>query len=226
MDYLKLLNQLSVLPVFIAAALAAVYYKRLPREVKVFCHFLFLSALIQAASSALWYQKKNNLVLLHLYVAAGFWLLCRFYQSILDGFIHRNIIRTAAVTFLVFTVVNSLFIQPVTTFNSYALTVESIMADILALTTFTVMMEDTVKQKRQQIAASITWINSGLFIYFTSSLAIFQLQPYFDHDRSFQLFSREFNMQAWMLHAFFTLIMYACASIGLLKARLTHAPPS
>jgi hypothetical protein len=225
MNYLKLLNQLSVLPVFIAAAVAAVYYKRLPKEIKEFSYFIFVSAAIQAASSALWYQKKNNLFLLHLYVSAGFWTLSWFYESILDGFIHRKIIRTATVTFLVFSVLNSVFLQPFSTFNSYALTMESILVDILALTTFTVMMNDTVRQKWQQIASSITWINSGLFIYYTSSLAIFQLQPYFDHDRSFQLFSKEFNLQAWMLHAFFTLIMYGCASIGLWKARMPSSSP-
>ena len=218
MKFLRLLNQVSVIPVFIAFFYAMWVYRKLPKELKAFSLFVFLSGIIQAASSFLWYKKINNLPLLHLYVAVGFISLALFYERVLDGFINKKIIRSAAGSFLIFTVANSLIIQPLTSFNSYALTVESILVVILALTTYMVMMEDIVKEKRQEIAKSLGWINSGLFIYYSSSLVIFHLQFFFDQDRIFKFFSREFNLQAWMLHAFFSLIMYLCFVVGLWKS--------
>lgn len=206
------------LEIVLVTLYALLSYKKISQPLKSFCWFIFLSGAVEAISKILFYKAINNLPLLHIYVAIGCILLARFYERVLDGYINKNIIRSMTIVFLLFTIVNSIFIQPLTTFNSYALTLESIIIVILTLTTFIVMMDDVVKQRRREMSAGITWINSGLFIYFSSSLVIFQLQFFFDADRTFKFFSREFNIQAWMLHAFFSMIMYFCFFMGLWRS--------
>jgi hypothetical protein len=203
---------LITLIIVIITVYALFLYRGLDQSLRYFCWFIFLSGTTEIISKIISLQKINNLPLLHIYVAGGFVCLALFYEAVLDRFIDKKIIRGILITFLVFTISNSIFIQPLTTFNSYALTVESILVVILALTTYIVMMNDEVKQKRQELASSLNWINSGLFIYYTSSLIIF----YYSNTLVL-FFPKQFNLQTWILHAFFLLVMYCCFFIGLLK---------
>jgi len=212
MDFALLINKFASLPVYITGGYYLFRYRQLPGTLKLFSVFVFVSAIIQFVSTMLWLQNIPNLLLLHIYVAGGFVCLGLFYEAVLEGFIDKKIIRSIMIAFLAFTIINSLFIQPFTTFNSYALITECILVVILALTTYLVMMDDVVKRKRQELASSLNWINSGLFIYYSSSLIIFYYA-----NTLVKFFSKQFNLQTWMLHAFFSLIMYSCFFVGLWK---------
>lgn len=201
---------LSNVPLFAAVAYGAFAYKSFGLELKSFSYFLFLSGAIELVSGLLWFNGSNNLPLLHLYVAGGFFFLCLFYEKVLDGFVDKRITRGILVVFLTLTFINSAFIQTIFTFNSYALTMESILLVILSLSTYMLMMNDLVKKKRLKLAKSLNWINSGLFIYYSSNLILF----YFG-DFIMDSFSTEINLQTWMLHAFFSMIMYFCFFVGI-----------
>jgi hypothetical protein len=210
-EIISLINKYAFVPVFVTVGYGLFIYKRLTGEIKTFFWFLFLSGVIQLISSALWFSSKNNLPLLHLYVAVGFVCLAWFYSAVLKDFINRKIIRGTTLLFIIFTLVNSIFFQNIYTYNSYALTVESILVIILSLFTYMVLLNDIVKEKRKNTIKSLNWINSGLFIYYTSSLLIF----YFGE--VIQTFSRDFNIYIGVLHTFFLLVMYSCFFVGLWK---------
>jgi hypothetical protein len=212
-----ILINLVTIVIVITALYGIILFRKLHQSLRYFCWFLFMSGATEVVSKIFFIQRINNLPLLHLYVAGGFVCLALFYEAVLDGFIDKKIIRSIMMTFLVFTVTNSIFIQPFTTFNSYALIGECIVLVILSLTTYLVMMDDVVKRKRQELASSLNWINSGLFIYYSSSLIIFYYQSFFDSDRLFRFFPKQYTLQTWMLHAFFSLVMYSCFFVGLWK---------
>lgn len=217
MDFVLLINQFSSLPVYITGIYFLAKYRGLTKELRIFSIFVFISSVVQSISTILWFQSIPNLPLLHVYVPAGFVALVLFYEAVLDGFIDKKIMRGIMIAFLIFTMINSIFIQPVMTFNSYALMAESILVVILALTTYLVMMDDVARRKRQELSLSLHWINSGLFIYYSSCLAIFYYQSFLDSDRMFRFFSRDFNLQTWMLHAVVLLVMNFCFFLGLWK---------
>jgi hypothetical protein len=198
----------SHLPIAISAVYALFIYRQLAPALKIFSFFLFFSAVIQLSALALALNRINNLPLLHIYVAAGFLLLAVFYRNILNGFIRARLIWIITIAFLVYTILNSIFIEPVRTFNSSALTVESILIVILSLFTFIVLLNDIARERRSSLVRSINWINSGLFIYYSSSLLIFYLT---------NNFSFSFNRYIWILHSFFSMVMYSCFYIGLWK---------
>lgn len=211
----RLIIKFSFIPSVVVVIYVLIVLKDLPKELRTFSWFLYLSALTEIASRAFWLYKSNNMPLLHLYVAGGFFCLALFYEKVLEGFIDQKIIRGTLITFIIFTGTNSIFVQDIFTYNSYALTVESVLILILSLSTFMLMLEDIVKKKREGLARSLNWINSGLFIYYASSLIIFNFAKAFFSDLSFKVFSVEFNLQTWMLHAFFSFVMYSCFFVGL-----------
>jgi len=205
----------STFVVLFTALYAALIYKRLTKDLRFFLWFVFLSGIIQLISLILWFSSTNNMPLLHFYVAVGFIFLALFYGDILQGFIKRKLILGIIILFSLFTIINSSFIQSIFTYNSYALTVECILIIILSISTYMFSLEDLVQEKRQGLWKSIKWINAGLLIYYTSSLIIFNFAHLFFSDQSFKIYSRDFNLQTWMLHSFFSTVMYICFFIGL-----------
>jgi hypothetical protein len=150
--------------------------------------------------------------LLHLYTAAGFILLAVFYKKVLEGFVNGKLIYTVVIIFLILTILNSLFIQPIHTFNSKSLTLESVLLTIFSLTTHVLLLDEAVKEKIGQAVVSINWINSGIFIYYVSNLLIFYFSGYF-----YKYFPPQFNRYTWVLHSFFSVIMYINFFTGLWK---------
>lgn len=205
-----LIIKYSFIPLLIVLVYNLFIYRKLTLELKTLSWFIFFSAVIELVSRILWLNSRNNMPLLHLYVAGGGFLLALFYQRVLDGFISKKVIGTLTVIFLVITTINSLFIQGIYTFNSYGLTVEAIIVIILSLSTYRVMLNDIVRQNRMGLTKSLNWINSGLFIYYSSSLLIFYFGEVINH-----FFSHEASLYSAVLHSFFAAIMYLCFFIGL-----------
>ena len=212
MNFPETIIILSHVPILLTVGYAAMLYKRLDADLKVFSWFLFLSGLIQFVSLYFWFHRWNNMPLLHLYTALGLLSLAWFYQKVLNGFISVWIIGSVTALFILFTVVNSLFIQPIMTFNSNARTIESVLITILSLFTFTFLLNDSVRQSGGHDTTSLSWINSGLFIYYSSGLLIFYFGATFT-----RTFSSHLNQYTWILHSFFSMVMYTCFFIGLWK---------
>lgn len=200
----------AYVPVLITATYAALIYKKLPHELKLISWFIFLSAIVQAISAILWYNSMNNLWVLHLFVGIGFLLLAMFYNAILDGFINKRVIRVTTILFLLFTIINAAYIQGIYRYASNSLTVESILIIILSLSTFILLLDDIVKESKGRIVKSLNWINSGLFLYYASSLLLFYFGEYI-----IQGFSKSASVYTWVLHFLFLTVMHTCFFIGL-----------
>lgn len=211
-DLSKYIIIISHLPILITSCYALITFRKQEAILKVFSCFIFLSYLIQFASLLFWFNRMNNMPLLHLYVGIGFLMLAVFYKNVLEGFISGSVIYTVAAVFFILTALNSLFLQSVYTFNSYALTLESVLLIIFSLTTYILLLDKTVKEKRKSMVSSLNWINSGIFIYYVSNLLIFYFSGYFS-----RYFSREFNRYTWVVHSFFSVVMYTFFFIGLWK---------
>lgn len=200
----------SSVPTVAVAAYTVFVYGNMVDELRVFARFVFLSVFIELTSKTYWFLSMNNMPLLHLYVATGFVCIALFYEKVLKGFIKASILRTILFSFLTFTIINSIFIQDIFTFNSYALTVESVLIIILSLTTYMVLMDDIVKKSRAGLIKSLNWINSGLFLYYSSSILIF----YFG-ELITSFFPSPLLSLTWVIHALFSNIMYGCFFVGL-----------
>lgn len=213
MSYIKLILILVNLVILAAALYSLRIYKLLPRTIQVFTWYIFLTALIQIPYTILAFYLKNNLFLLHLDILLGFLVLALFYRMILQRFINPLIITIIAVLFSIFTIINSLFIQPYhSAINSYALTAQSLLVVIFSLSTFIVLLNDVAKETQKDIIASLHWINSGLFIYYASDLLIFYFGNFIQNS-----FSETINQYTWLVNCFFLSVMYICFIAGLWK---------
>ncbi|MEO5912318.1 MAG: hypothetical protein ABIP95_15635 [Pelobium sp.] len=212
MTFSKAVIIISHVPIVLTFIYVGLISKKLSHELKVFSYYIFFTSTIQFISLAFWFMAKNNLPLLHLYVAGGFMLLAWFYNTILNSFINSRIIWSLAILFLVFTIVNTVFFQRIYEFNSNAVTVESILIIIFALFTYTFFLNDIVKESTKHDIKSLNWINAGLFIYHSSTLIIFYFGTVIT-----QSFSKSLNQYTWVFNSFFSIVMYFCFFIGFWK---------
>lgn len=208
----KLFILVSHIPILAAGIYAAVSYRSLGKELRVFSWYIFFSFVIQFTSLGFWFAGENNLPLLHIYVAGGFLCIGLFYREVLRDFINPRIITAGILLFLLFTAINSAFIQSPFRYNSYALTVECMLIIILSLTTYIVLLNHIVRQQRRQLIPSLHWINSGLFVYHTSNLLIFYFGDLINH-----AFPRNLSQYTWVLHSVFSMVMFSCFIIALWK---------
>lgn len=215
MSYPQIIIIASHLPILITAVYAASHFRRFDDGFRIFCLFVFLSCAIQMTSLLLWFMKRNNMPLLHLYVPVGFALLSLFFKSLLNGYINVKIIVLTMWLFIAFSVVNSLLMQDIFTFNSNALTVQSVIIIVLSIFTFIVHLREIVNDGSKPGIRNLNWIITGLFIYYTSTLCLF----YFG-DVIMRLFSVDSSAYAWIFHSFFSILMYTLFFIGLW--RQTH----
>lgn len=74
------------------------------------------------------------------------------------------------------------------------------------------MVNDLMKKKFDGMVGSINWINSGIFIYYASSLLIFHFG-----DIITKLAPSSMVDITWVVYSFFSMVMYGCFFIGIWK---------
>lgn len=184
---------------------AILLFKKFTPVYRVLSIHIYVACAAELASYVMSKYRIPNLPLLHIYTLIEFSLLYLFYEFYFNRFFPVWVLRSIAALFLVFSVINSLFIQPVTGFNSYARAAEAFFIILFCLLCF-------YKLSQEQQPA-ITWINTGLLLYFSGAFILFVLSNYI------LKFSTELNYHIWAVHAFLSVLMYLFIAIGLWKAR-------
>lgn len=142
---------------------------------KIFSLFQAFTLLVLIAAKILWLAHEhdksvNNLPLLHFYTLFEFILLTLFYHQFLktiQGW--RNWIVVFSILIVTLIVANSIFLQPVTVFNSYSKTLTQLVFICYAIIFFSQSMQNQL----QVFYPAIKMINSAVLLYYAGSLFIF-----------------------------------------------------
>ncbi|WP_298519780.1 hypothetical protein [uncultured Kordia sp.] len=211
MDHQIVISYINKIPLLIALLLVARNYLRFSVELKVISWYVFLSVIVQFSSQYLASQKINNMYLLHIFVPTSFVCLSMFYQKTYASFLNRKIIWWIVSLFVVYSVFNSMYWEDIKTFNSYALSVESVLLIIYSLSLFALLLNEEVRNEKRELLSSLRWINSGILIYYASGLLIFYFGDFLTR------FSFEKFQISWLFHSFIYIVQFTCISIGLWK---------
>src|SRR5690242_4564617 len=97
---------------------------------------LAVTLLVELCSDLLWRAKRNNLFLFHFYAVFEFLLLTAIYRRHLLPVMPRLLGQVVQITFVLFALINTLFFQRLTEFNSYTITASSFVLMIFAMALF------------------------------------------------------------------------------------------
>lgn len=142
---------------------------------KIFSLFQACTLLVLIAAKILWLAHEhdksvNNLPLLHFYTLLEFILLTSLYHQFLRTLqAWRNWIVSFSILIITLIVANSLFIQPVTVFNTYSKTLTQVIFIFYAI----IFFSQSMSNQFQVFYPVIKTINSAILLYYAGSLFIF-----------------------------------------------------
>jgi hypothetical protein len=213
------LGYIAPLSVLIPVTILLVWNTRfaLAKHIKILFAYLIMSYFIGRESAIMAEKNIPNLWLLHFYTIGEGCLLIFFFRLIFQKNTHRRLAGWLLLVFPLFCVVNMLFFQSLSVFNTYARSLEVII--IMALCIIFWWQPSAEQEKQSWAQTPENWMVAGIFIYFSASFFLFLLSNY---------------LQAWMQrstgnwipftllwygHATLVIIMYLFFSIGFLKCR-------
>lgn len=146
-------------------------YALLPRDLKAITLYAFVSFLFEIPSNYYFYHNKNNLFILHAYTVIEFIFMAYVYSFHISKVVGKRTLLLVTVTFVAFSIVNSVFIQSIKFFNSYARCIEILLVIVFALC----YVYAFIKSDDQRPLKSIPmfWINTAVIIYFTAGFFLY-----------------------------------------------------
>jgi len=193
--------------VFIPCIPAILRYRSFPKELKLISNFVMVCAVFEIVSHYLWSHKINNLPLLHLYIPVTFTMLFLFYKNILKGQIKKRIWLLIAVVFYAFSIVDSVWLQGLYTFNSYTINLLNAVMVFFSIACFYKIAKEMKVLQLERYP--VFWINTGVIFYYAGSLLLFTLS------NQTISFSKAIRMHIWTVHALFVMLMYLLITVGL-----------
>jgi len=173
---------------------------------------LLFNSVIQICQLILSLLKHNNLFLLHIDVPVEFTLLAYFYYSFLKQYLDKKIFFTIIVLFIIFSIGNSIFIQPIDSFNSYALITEAIILIILSIFAFIVSLDPRAGMSKTPIGKIVALINSGIFVNLISTLLIYYFSNFLINN-----VNKNIVNYIWVYNDLASVVMYTCFIIAVWK---------
>lgn len=210
------ITNISEVLLLINAVLCAKYLWKSSLVFKIFTYFQLFTLIILIIAKILWLEHEhnksiNNLPLLHFYTLVEFVLLTLFYHQIFNT-IHlwRKYIVFFSALVLGLILANSIFLQPITVFNTYSKTLTQAIFIIYAIIFFSQSLHSQV------FYPAIKIINSAILLYYAGSLFIFMFSNVF-----FQL--DEFHRVFWVANALLYLIFQLLVFTAIWQFRQTKS---
>lgn len=184
-------------------------WKQLPGYAKSIAWLLVLSGVTQLTITFLAEAGVNNMPFFHGYTVLEFLVLTGFFKRLLNAVPMARYLYFAGAAFVMFAVVNTLFIQDLFQFDSYARSIEAMLVIALCFAYF----GQQFRTDQLSFREPGLWFVTGLFVYFSSSFIIFVIS---NLDLSLDKY---FDWMVWNVHATIVLVMYAFYTTGFLKCR-------
>jgi len=186
-----------------------IYRTKLTTPFRWLFYFLIWNFIIEVLALVFMKLGMNNLPLLHIYTLGEFILFSFFYKSLL----HKPVVLKKVFPYLVGAIVllivlNSVFIQSIYTFNTYAKSAVQIIIIGFAILYFYNLIEN--RSLSQKKAKGLRLVNSAVIIYYSGSLFVFMYGFSIDVSKPY--------IMLWAFNATLNLIFQLLILKGLWKA--------
>lgn len=182
-------------------------FNRLQKDQRILVYLIVVTTLTESLGEVLWRMKTNNLFLNHLYAVIEFVLIAYLYTLHLNGLIKIIYLRILMIAFVLFALVNTLFFQRLTEFNSNVTFTESLLLIVFSILYFYKLLRDLQHRRLERVP--MFWINMSVLTYFSGALMLFhvanELIPVPLEERA----------MVWGTHALFNIVHYFLYGVAL-----------
>lgn len=199
------------LAILVPLFFSIIRFKLLPKEAKAIFAYLVLGAVTNTTATTMAKNGINNLPVLHLYTFFEFLVIVLFYSIVIGAEKSRRWFFLTTILFGIACTVNAVFFQSIYTFNSYTLSLGTLIIMLFAVNYFARVFNSVSEERVTSIPAF--WFNAGIFLYFSSSFFLYVFSNFI-----MQLSNHAFNL-VWDIKASFLLAMYFLFTIGFIKCK-------
>ena len=205
---MKLVLLMASFSLVVPLAIGGTRFRHYGLDLKALTIFLCLSLLLESVSVYLWSRSINNLPVLHIFTLVEFVFIWYIFHEHIRTVIPLRVGALFMVLFVAFTITNSLWIQSVFRFNSYARGIEILLILLYCLVyIYTLLTSDNTVLLRR---IPMFWFATGALLYYTMSFFLFLLS----NDMLIH-FPKGTNMISWGLHGVFLVIYHVFLSVAL-----------
>jgi hypothetical protein len=183
---------------------------------KVLFGYLVMAAVINTIAIILAMNDHRNLWLLHLYTILETGILLFFFIQLTPGRKAKGFFWTLLVAFPMACIINWLFFQNASNFNTYTRSIESVL--IICAASYYWLSSGKENLNTAWTDNPLNWIISGLLLYFAGALFLFLFSNYLEMVRQTKPDDPVYYI-IWLIHGCFVVIMYILFGIGFLKSK-------
>ncbi len=186
------------------------------RPLKVIFTYLVVAITVNVIGTAMSKFGLHNLWLLHIYTVLETVILLFFFTLILHGRRAKAVVWFLLIAFPLACIVNLLFLQNASVFNTYTRSVEALL--IIGVSAYYWLYGSKETLDVRWTANPLNWVISGLLLYFASALFLFLFS-------NFVLSARQTNPKhpiwdiVWVTHGFLLMIMYVLFAVAFIKSK-------
>lgn len=199
----------SILVNFAAFIVGCFQYKYFTKEIKTIFYFVALGVLTEIYTKFHQaYLTKITAPIGHFYYPAATLILGLFYLQVLRNFIKPVYILTILISFITYSIINSIFIQSLFEFASLVASIEALIVFLFSVAFFTKIMVEAKIAKLY--SEPLVWINSALLFYYAGNFF------YYSFFNLRLLASKEIALLAIKFFGFLNLVLYLVISVSFL----------
>ncbi len=200
-------GQISLFPPVIIGLIRKSYSLKLTQLI---FYLLICYVIFESISSYYTYNNQNNIFIFFIGTFVEFTILSVFYYKVLNSKRIKIIIPIGYALFMIALVLDFQN-NHLLSFNTYSLSIESLLLTLYALLTF---YEILINSEQDIFANPLFWINSAFLIYYSGNLLVFLFNNY--------LYQTEHvHPKIWMINSILNIIYYIPISIGFWKNKAT-----
>lgn len=194
--YLTLLLLISIL--------GAVRFKKLTAPFKVVVFIIWTTMVSESIAFYLALTVKMSYPVYHFYVLVSFWLYSLAFQQLFKNRQVKVTVLFITIPFTIYSIINSLFVQPIKSFPSYSIQVSGLLLVIYCLFFFRQMLDR--KPAEYMTSKGYFWLALAVLLFFASQLFNWGLYNY--------LTNHDLNTRILALFGYFmSILYYSCIGI-------------
>jgi hypothetical protein len=157
-------------------------------------------------SQLLWRDLINNNPVFHFYAVIEFYLIVKIYQTVLAKIIPSIYFNILFIGFISFAVINAVWFQKLTEFNSNVTMISSFLYLILTLIYFFTLLDAKTLNRLDRNPAF--WVSIGILIYYATNSVLFFI------NQNVELMLQD-RYTVWGLHALVNIVLITFYTIAL-----------
>jgi hypothetical protein len=166
--------KVNVITNIIAFIIGLIQYKKFSKELKIIFYFVAFGVLTESYSQFhMHYIMKNVMPIGHFYFPIAFLIMGLFFLKVLKNFVQPKYILILIVTFEIYCLINSVFIQSLFDYPSLVGSIGAMLLFLFSVAFFTkIMVEAKIKNLSKE---PLIWINTAILIYYTGNFFYYSL---------------------------------------------------